>query len=271
MLLSVASLLLLSSHVMAGPLHKPRSLDSNNANPANNASVQVTIIQDSLPTNNPLIIATGITSKILEPVLGEQTGTVGVGANSTEVGLIFNPSWTNATIIISEALNRLPLDDELPYALVILQTLQPSTISMLDTYSVTDYAPPPCGDDPIRFLPPSAQTIFGDQAQPFELSNTPQFTSAKFLSVASSMNISATLLLLPDPDTIPPPPDTLLPIGNTTLPDVPWNVALNNISEALLFKAIGETPPAQPTDSDNNSITSRALLRLRGLAKRETV
>lgn len=165
---------------------------------------------------------------------------------------------------------------------------------MLDTYSATDYVPPSCGDDPIRFLPLSAQAIFvgsnsfgekyiphslnyqGDQAQPFEPPNTPQFTSAIFLSVASSMNISATILLLPDPDAIPPPPDTLAPIGNTTLPDVPWNVALNNISEALLFKAIGETlgAQAQATDSDVSSITSRALRiwkRLREVAKVQIV
>lgn len=67
-----------------------------------------------------------------------------------------------------------------------------------------------------------------------------QYTSALFLSVASVMNIPATLVVLPSPTILPPPPSTIPPIQLPPNQDVPWPVSLNIIAEELIFQSIGE-------------------------------
>lgn len=44
----------------------------------------------------------------------------------TQVGMIFNPGWADAIVVISEALTRLPVWAQYPYAEYVLDQLKPT-------------------------------------------------------------------------------------------------------------------------------------------------
>lgn len=43
-----------------------------------------------------------------------------------QVGMIFSPGWTDALVVISEALTRLPVWAQHPYAEYVLDQLKPA-------------------------------------------------------------------------------------------------------------------------------------------------
>jgi hypothetical protein len=56
--------------------------------------------------------------------LGEQTASINV--NEVQIGFVFNPKWTKANVIVSEALSRLPVWAMHPYAQAVIDTCKPS-------------------------------------------------------------------------------------------------------------------------------------------------
>jgi hypothetical protein len=102
-------------------------LNLKNSNPDDRPSALSIVIQgNNIPNRKELIIATGNAGKYWAngSRLGEQTGSVQV--NGVEVGLVFHPTWTNAVIIISEVLVRLPVWAQHVYALTIVEHLRPT-------------------------------------------------------------------------------------------------------------------------------------------------
>ncbi|CAA7270769.1 unnamed protein product [Cyclocybe aegerita] len=208
------------------------------------AAVEVKILGD-LPSGN-LVVASEAAGKIWAKgaSLGEQTGAV--YANNVQIGLVFNPSWTKSVVIISEALSRLPLYVMHSYAKHILESLQPKSLSLLDTYAVPTYSadhPISFQEAPIRYLSAAEDTKFlKGKAEPFSPPNLIQSTSASFLSILSITNTPATLILLPSPHIPHPPPKqiSLSNISHLTYDDVEWPTNLINTAQSLLFKAVGE-------------------------------
>jgi len=43
-----------------------------------------------------------------------------------QVGMIFNPGWTDVIVVVSEVLNRLPVWAQYPYAEYVLDQLKPT-------------------------------------------------------------------------------------------------------------------------------------------------
>lgn len=72
--------------------------------------------------------------------LGEQVGAINVNKKPVcnkslfcsllilmvQVGMIFNPEWTDAIVIVSEALTRLPVWAQYPYAEYVLDQFKPT-------------------------------------------------------------------------------------------------------------------------------------------------
>ena len=72
--------------------------------------------------------------------LGEQTGTIGVNKKCVcidqlvykslefimQVGMVFNPGWTDAIVVVSEVLTRLPVWAQYRYAEYVLDQLKPT-------------------------------------------------------------------------------------------------------------------------------------------------
>jgi hypothetical protein len=44
----------------------------------------------------------------------------------TQVGMIFNPGWTDAIVVVSEALTSLPVWAQYPYAEYVLDQFKPT-------------------------------------------------------------------------------------------------------------------------------------------------
>lgn len=111
------------------PRYAIESDDEDEANPMqpSQPSVphEVTLV-GNIPTGRCLVVASAdpgiFWAKGAE--LGEQAGAVSV--NGKEVGLVFNPSWTKANVIISEAIWVLPASAMHPYAQFTIDNLKPT-------------------------------------------------------------------------------------------------------------------------------------------------
>ncbi|KII85607.1 hypothetical protein PLICRDRAFT_44935 [Plicaturopsis crispa FD-325 SS-3] len=202
----------------------------------------------------PLVIATGDAGKEWAPgaKLGEQIGAVFV--NKVQVGLLFRPPWTKATVLVSEVTTRLPVWAMHTYAECVVDSIHPSSVSLLDTYPIPSYmSSEPLAYDqaPVRYLDigngsPSKLPHLTRLEPPNMISST----SASFLSIlllrsiSESDNHHGTAIFLPSPHIPPPPPHDIAP---TRLPpvddDAAWPSDVVAASHRSLFQAIGETEP----------------------------
>ncbi|KIM43635.1 hypothetical protein M413DRAFT_443557 [Hebeloma cylindrosporum] len=204
-------------------------------------------ILGNIATGSNLVIASGDAGKIWAKGanLGEQTATVAV--NGVQIGLVFNPSWTEATVIISEVLSRLPIYAMHPYAKAILDALKPSRVALLDSYPVPTYAtdvPINFHQAPLRFLSISGDAHFLEKdAKLFAPPNLLQSTSASFLSILNISESNGTVILIPSPHIPQPAPRQIAPSNISHLTyddDVEWDSQLINKAQNLLFQSIGE-------------------------------
>ncbi|PFH48586.1 hypothetical protein AMATHDRAFT_65069 [Amanita thiersii Skay4041] len=220
-------------------------------------SLSVIIIGD-LPKGDQLIVASGDAGKYWAngADLGEQAGSV--QANKVEVGLAFRPSWTSAIVIVSEALTRLPVWAQHGYALHILESLTPSRVVLLDSYSAHIYISPkpiPIYDAPVRYLATSSvDPKIGKKAKPFEPPNLLHSTSASFLSILSNTGTTEGIsYLLPSRHISPPRPKKILPPDFSHLPENPdeWSIDMMNNIQSLLSLALEEkrSHPWVPRDT----------------------
>ncbi|KAF5310007.1 hypothetical protein D9619_010425 [Psilocybe cf. subviscida] len=206
-------------------------------------------------TNKPLLIATGAAGRAYArgASLGEQAGAVGV--SGVQMGLLFAPQ-NGALVLVSEALSSLPLPAMAPYAKEVLDALKPSSVALLDTYSLPSYAstePPSTASSPIRYLasegatkPPASSGL-----QPFSPPNLQLGTSAAFISLSafsssSSSAPKAVLVLLPSPHTPPSPPKTvpqadlsLLPQSGENSEAAEWSAETMNKAQDAMMAALG--------------------------------
>ncbi|KXN82920.1 hypothetical protein AN958_02003 [Leucoagaricus sp. SymC.cos] len=232
--------------------------------------LEIKFLGDQVEPRNTLIVATGDPGAFWArgADLGEQTGAV--AASGVQIGMIFNPKWTKANVIISEALSRLPVWAMNQYAQAIIDTLKPTTyarfkrhtriiadkvcsIALLDEYSAPSYIskkPIPFPDAPIRYL---STTTFdpGNAAEPFAPPNLITNTSASFLSILSlpsgDIKKSGAVFLLPSPNIAKPAPRTVEPSNFTHLTQdvTEWPLRIMLIAHKLLLRVIGESDEAQ--------------------------
>lgn len=87
--------------------------------------LEIRLVGNGVGPRSTLIIATRRAGAFWGKGAGlrEQTGAVFV--NGIEVGLVFNPEWTGANVIVSEVLSRLPVWAMHPYAQAIIDQLKP--------------------------------------------------------------------------------------------------------------------------------------------------
>jgi len=236
------------------PRYAIESDDEDEFNPLNKipnptkeeSEIQVTI-SPATTTNVGLIIASGVAGNTWArgANLNEQSGIISV--NGVQVALVFNPPWTKSNIIISEVFSELPLHAMHPYAETILDSLKPSSVSLLDSYSVPTYAtshPVPIHDTPIRYLTTSSKPNFLDnKADLFKPPNLIQSTSASFLSILSLRGILGTLILLPTPYISLTRPRQISPSSERLNQDnVDWSPTIMKTVHSLLFKALEGEP-----------------------------
>jgi len=207
--------------------------------------VEFNIVGD-IPKQKALVIASGDAGKFWAKGadLGEQTGSISV--NHVQIGLVFNPKWTTSTIIVSEALSRLPVYAMYSYAKGILDSLIPKSVVILDSYPVPTYVtdePIVFHEAPLRYLTTSEETSFPNQdAELFSPPNLIQSTSASFLAILSVSKTSGTLVLLPSPHIPHPAPKQISASNFSQLAQdsVEWPSQLINLAQTLLFQALGE-------------------------------
>ncbi|KAJ3890304.1 hypothetical protein GG344DRAFT_88927 [Lentinula edodes] len=223
-----------------------------------------------LSSNRPLIVVSGNAGKYWAKgsSLGEQTGAVYV--NDTQVGLVFTPSWSKSTIIVSETFARLPVANMHSYAEKLVEHLKPSSIVLLDTYPTPIYVtsqPIALQDAPIRYL--STHQVDHTISSLAERFSPPNFvhstTSAALMSYVASTpqttsrpDLKATLLLLPFPR-IPTPAPKILgrsDFSHLTEDEYQWSEVMMNIIQKLLFVAVGEKPDAWHTPLNSSSSKS---------------
>jgi len=210
-------------------------------------SLEVNVLGQFQP-NRALVVATGDAAKVWAKgaQLGEQNGAV--MANGIQVGLVFNPSWTQATVLVSEVTIRLPSWAMHSYAQVVIDHLKPSSVALLDTYATPAYISAhalPHHEAPLRLLRTKGKlsSILG--LQPFSPPNLIQSTSASFLSILSLPSLNqksptpGALILLPSAHIPPPPPNSITPMNTSTLEDE-WSAENVQAAQYALFAAVGE-------------------------------
>jgi len=203
------------------------------------------IITGNIPTNVNLIIASGIAGKTWArgADLKEQSGVVSV--NGVKIALVYNPPWTTSNIIISEVFSELPLHAMHPYAESILDSLNPKSVSLLDSYPVPTYVtahPVPFHETPIRYLSTSQPNFLDNKPELFKPPNLIQATSASFLSILSLRGIPGTLILLPCPFISPSRPKQISPseIPRLNEDKIEWSPTVMKSAQSLLFQALEE-------------------------------
>jgi len=214
-----------------------------------NASTVVDVqIMGHIQAGKNIILATGDAAKFWArgASLGEQTG--GVYVNKVEVGLVFNPSWTSSTIVISEVTTRLPLWAMHKFSKYVIDTLSPPSVALLDTYPVPSYiTAEPVYDAPLRYLStgavnPSLTSIASTFAPP----NLIHSTSAAFMAILaiSPQKSKGILILLPSNYIPHPPPRIIEPSNFSHLSEdrVDWPQETIETAQELLFATVGEHP-----------------------------
>ncbi|KAG1721203.1 uncharacterized protein EDB91DRAFT_1176647 [Suillus paluster] len=204
-------------------------------------------IEGQFTTGYPLVIVSGPAGYFWADGanLGEQQGAIFV--NNIQVGLLFKPSSARAVVLVSEATTALPLWSMNKYANDILDRLQPSSISILDVYSVQSYISSellPVHESPVRYL--SLQNISLNPFQTFAPPNILQSASAAFMSamnirtLSSSHQNNAVVLLLPLPGIPRTAPSKLSP-SRLSRPsgDPAWPVEMMVEVDERLFEVVG--------------------------------
>ncbi|KAF9465847.1 hypothetical protein BDZ94DRAFT_1252388 [Collybia nuda] len=209
--------------------------------------VDVNVVGD-LPKKSKLVLATGEVAKYWArgANLGEQNG--GIYVNKIQIGSIFNPVWTTATVVISETLTRLPAWAMHDYARVILNTLNPTKLSLLDMYAVPSYVSEDLvktSNAPLRYIATSAVgPELTSEAEPFLPPNLIQSVSASFLLLISTKYgpIPGTLILVPSLHIPQAPPKAITPSNYSRLSgeEFEWSRDHIDIMQRLIFLAIGE-------------------------------
>ncbi|THH11628.1 hypothetical protein EW146_g7979 [Bondarzewia mesenterica] len=202
-----------------------------------------------------LVVASGEAGKFWSKgaSLGEQQGAVYV--NQFQVGLLFRPSWTKATILVSEVTTSLPIWAMNQYAQAVIDYFKPTNIALLDTYPVPVYItarPVPYHEAPVRYLDTSATTPPIEGSELFAPPNLIQTTSAAFMSIiaVSSQMASQTppvlkssLVILPSPH-VPRPrlPDLAKPnVSSIYDEDMSWQAATLREVDRGIFGMFGES------------------------------
>ncbi|KAH7905724.1 hypothetical protein BJ138DRAFT_1017328, partial [Hygrophoropsis aurantiaca] len=182
--------------------------------------------------------------------LGEQRGAIYV--NEIQIGLLFEPSWVGAVVLVSEATAKLPLWAMNRYAEAVINHLQPSSVVLLDSYAVHAYIssePVIPHDAPVRYLadeyasiPPSSDI----KIQLFAPPNLVQYTSAAFMAELSLRSIrsphptSTILILLPSPHIDPSAPASLITTQMIPLSNNIWSAQMMQPVQHLMCTFIGE-------------------------------
>jgi hypothetical protein len=208
-------------------------------------------IVGQIQRNRALVVVAGDAAEVWAKgaQLEEQRGAV--MANGVQVGLLFNPSWTQATVLVSEATTWLPSWAMHSYALVVVEHLKPSSVALLDTYAAPAYItvnPVPHHEAPLRALRTKGSLSSSCGLQPFSPPNLIQSTSASFLSVLSlpspdqKLPISGMLILLPSGNIPPPPPSDIAPTNTSRLEGnhEGWSAETVQAAQQALFAAVGE-------------------------------
>ncbi|TFK96522.1 hypothetical protein BDV98DRAFT_576046 [Pterulicium gracile] len=167
----------------------------------------------TLTPHESLIIASGDAGKawVEGAELGEQQG--GIYVNDIQVGLLFSRSVAGktVTVVISEVTTTLPVHAMHQYAEFVLDQIQPSRISMIDTYSAASYISKKNIDyvnAPVRYMTsvvdPSSQILSITNFEQYDPPNMIQTTSAAFLSIVAVRSLQdkasavvSSLILLP--------------------------------------------------------------------------
>ncbi|KAI6032611.1 hypothetical protein F5J12DRAFT_178268 [Pisolithus orientalis] len=204
----------------------------------------------NFPIKSPLLLASGIAGGAWArgADLGQQQGAIYVG--DSQVGLLFLPSWTRAAVVVSETFTRLPLSAMNPYTAAVVDRIQPTSISVLDSYSVQGYISSriiPWDEAPVRYLSTNAISISDPELELFAPPNLMQSTMASLVSnvfwksLASRENFTVALFLLPSPKLPVVPPSTIKP---SSFPppsdDIQWGKKTMQKVHQWLFETIGE-------------------------------
>ncbi|KAF9261081.1 hypothetical protein L218DRAFT_870914, partial [Marasmius fiardii PR-910] len=191
--------------------------------------------------------------------LGEQIGTVFV--NDIQVGLAFKPSWTKATVLVSETFTRLPITGMHEYSSSLLSSLKPSSVSILDAYPSPTYIsarPIPQHEAPIRYLCSSqVNPKIPRKAEPFAPPNLIHSTTSSALlsqMFTQTSNVTGTLILLPFPRVPAPAPKTLRhsDLSHVTEDVYQWSAETMNMAHRLLLHGLGEDSSSKWQKSDRD-------------------
>ncbi|KAA1477845.1 hypothetical protein DENSPDRAFT_845051 [Dentipellis sp. KUC8613] len=237
---------------------------------SSSASTQLSIVFKGLPESEKpggsLVVASGDAGRhwAKGAELGEQIGAVFV--NETQVGMAFKPSWTNATVLVSEVTTSLPVWAMHDYAKTVLDHLKPVEIALLDTYSVPVYITPepvPYYQAPVRYLRTGGSSAPNPRFQPFSPPNLLQSTTASFMSLvyvstATSQSlsatspplVSATAILLPSPRIPRPRPSELQPSNVSLIYEedeaaAEWDAGTMQEVQRAAFEVVGEQPKVE--------------------------
>ncbi|KAL0575712.1 hypothetical protein V5O48_006272 [Marasmius crinis-equi] len=225
-------------------------------------------IAGSIPTGAPLLAAFGDAGKYWTKGanLGEQSGAIFV--NNIQVGLVFNPSWTKSTVVVSETFNRLPVNGMNDYSSYLVSELKPSIVSILDVYPSPTYISPtpiPQHEAPIRYLCSSKVIVnphLTQLAQSFAPPNLLHSTTSAALMahLVTTSQTAGILILLPFPRVTMPPPKTLQhsDFSHLAEDEFQWSSWTMNDAQKLLLLALGEDSPPDWTKPRNSGTASDA-------------
>ncbi|KAG6331223.1 hypothetical protein ID866_7867 [Astraeus odoratus] len=228
------------------------------------ADVDVKFI-GQFPSGRPLIFVSGDAGLVWGrgAALGMQQG--GIYVNNKQVGVLFLPSWTRAAIIASETFTRLPLSIMNTYTTAIIERTEPTSVSLLDTYSVQGYIAPkmiPWEDAPVRYLSIGSIAISDPDLELFEPPNLLQSATASLLAgiFLRSLEVKrkeeiAAFFLLPSPKLPPPPPTTIPPSCFPSPEDVHWDQQTMKKVHRWLFEIVGESGNIEPWVERNDKST----------------
>ncbi|KAI6026531.1 hypothetical protein BKA83DRAFT_95469 [Pisolithus microcarpus] len=175
----------------------------------------------NFPTKSPLLLA---------------SGSIYVGGS--QVGLLFMLPWTHAAVVVSETFTRLPLSAMNCYAAAVIDRLQPTSISVLDTYSVQGYISPKViswDEAPVRYLSTNAIPISNPELELFAPPNLLQSTTASLASNIFWKSLQSTESYLPVQ-----PPTTIKPSSFPPSDHVQWSKKTLQKVHQWLFDVIGE-------------------------------
>lgn len=171
------------------PRYTIESDDEDEYNPqsrtSDNLADVVIRFSDQIPSGLPLVYVSGDAGQAWTRgvLLGEQKGAIYV--DEEQVGHLYLPSWTRAAVLVSESCSRLPLSKMNKYATAIRNRMQPTSVAMLDLYSIQGYISPkvtPLDSAPVRYLSTGSISISDPELEQFSPPNLLQSTTAALLT-----------------------------------------------------------------------------------------